>query len=54
MKQRAPLFFAISLVTIDVLMFGLAFFGGYRFRLQSDYENIQPFSAYSRRWGRCL
>ena len=46
MKQRAPLLFQISVVIIDVLMTGLAFFVGYQLRLRSDYENIQPFSAY--------
>jgi exopolysaccharide biosynthesis polyprenyl glycosylphosphotransferase len=48
MKQRSRLWFAISLVIIDALMMGLAFFVGYQLRLRSDYENIQPFSAY---WG---
>lgn len=48
MKQRSRLWFAISLVVIDALMMGLAFFVGYQLRLRSDYENIQPFSAY---WG---
>lgn len=48
MKQRSRLVFAISLVIIDILMAGLAFFIGYQLRLRSDYENIQPFSAY---WG---
>jgi exopolysaccharide biosynthesis polyprenyl glycosylphosphotransferase len=48
MKQRAPLFFTLSLVFIDALMAGTAFWGGYQLRLRSEYENIQPFSAY---WG---
>jgi exopolysaccharide biosynthesis polyprenyl glycosylphosphotransferase len=48
MKQRAPLFFTLSLVVIDALMAGFAFWGGYQLRLRSEYENIQPFSAY---WG---
>ncbi|GAB4411774.1 MAG: undecaprenyl-phosphate glucose phosphotransferase [Anaerolineae bacterium] len=48
MKQHSRLWFAISLVVIDALMMGLAFFVGYQLRLRSDYENIQPFSAY---WG---
>ena len=48
MKQRAPLFFTLSLVFIDALMAGFAFWGGYQLRLRSEYENIQPFSAY---WG---
>ena len=51
MKQRARLLFAISLVMVDALMTGLAFFVGYQLRLRSDYENIQPFSAY---WGMLL
>lgn len=51
MKQRVPLYFTASLVIIDTLMTGLAFFLGYQLRLQSDYENIQPFSAY---WGMAL
>lgn len=51
MKQRAPLLFAISVVTLDTLMAGLAFFVGYQLRLQSEYENIQPFSSY---WGMLL
>jgi exopolysaccharide biosynthesis polyprenyl glycosylphosphotransferase len=46
MKQHARLFFAISLVIVDALMAGLAFFVGYQLRLRSEYENIQPFSAY--------
>jgi exopolysaccharide biosynthesis polyprenyl glycosylphosphotransferase len=48
MKQHARLLFTLSLVIIDALMAGLAFFVGYQLRLRSDYENIQPFSAY---WG---
>jgi exopolysaccharide biosynthesis polyprenyl glycosylphosphotransferase len=51
MKQRAPLIFAVSLVAIDAFMTGLAFWGGYQLRLRSEYENIQPFSAY---WGMLL
>jgi Undecaprenyl-phosphate glucose phosphotransferase len=51
MKQRASIFFAISLVTIDILMIGLAFLMGYQLRLRSEYENMQPFSAY---WGMLL
>lgn len=46
MKKRAPLFFTISLVITDSVMAGLAFFVGYELRLQSDYENILPFSSY--------
>jgi len=51
MKQRAPIIFMVMLVTIDILMIGLAFIVGYQLRLQSDYESIQPFSAY---WGMLL
>lgn len=46
MKRRAPVIFTGSLVVIDALMTGLAFFVGYQLRLQSDYQNILPFSAY--------
>lgn len=48
MKQRAPLFFTILLVIIDAVMSGAAFFFGYQLRLQTEYQNISPFSAY---WG---
>ncbi|MBE7551097.1 MAG: undecaprenyl-phosphate glucose phosphotransferase [Anaerolineales bacterium] len=51
MKQNSRLIFAISLVVVDALMAGLAFFVGYQLRLRSDYENIQPFSAY---WGMLI
>lgn len=51
MKQHSRVGFAVSLVIIDILMTGLAFFVGYQLRLRSDYENIQPFSAY---WGMQL
>ncbi|MCL4300887.1 MAG: undecaprenyl-phosphate glucose phosphotransferase [Anaerolineae bacterium] len=47
MKQHSRLIFAISLVVVDVLMTGLAFFVGYQLRLRSNYENILPFSEYS-------
>jgi exopolysaccharide biosynthesis polyprenyl glycosylphosphotransferase len=46
MKQRVPVFFTVSLVVIDAVMAGLAFYLGYQLRLRSDYENILPFSAY--------
>ncbi len=46
MKKRAPLLFTLSLVIIDALMSGLAFYVGYQLRLRSDYENILPFSSY--------
>ena len=51
MRQHFKLLFDLSLVTIDSLMIGLAFWGGYQLRLRSDFENIQPFSAY---WGMLL
>ncbi len=51
MKQRVSWLFAASLVAIDTLMAGLAFATGYVLRLQSEYENIAPFSDY---WGMLL
>lgn len=51
MKQRASLWFGISLVAIDAIMAALAFFLGYQLRLRSEYENILPFSAY---WGMTI
>ena len=51
MKQRAPLLFAISLVGIDLLMAGLAFFMAYQLRLRTDYQGIPSFSAL---WGMLL
>lgn len=51
MKQRAPLWFGISLVGLDALMAGLAFFLGYQFRLQSEYQGIPSFSQY---WGMLI
>jgi exopolysaccharide biosynthesis polyprenyl glycosylphosphotransferase len=51
MRQRATLIFGTILVVIDALMTGLAFWGGYQLRLRSEYENIQPFSAY---WGMLI
>lgn len=51
MKQRTSWLFTASLVAIDALMAGLAFAGGYVLRLQSEYENISPFSDY---WGMLL
>lgn len=47
MKQHSRLIFTISLVVVDILMTGLAFFVGYQLRLRSNYENILPFSEYS-------
>jgi exopolysaccharide biosynthesis polyprenyl glycosylphosphotransferase len=46
MKKRAPLLFTISLVIIDAIATGLAFYAGYQLRLRSDYENILPFYSY--------
>jgi len=46
MKHRAKIMFTVSLVVIDTLMVSLAFFVGYQLRLQSDYQNILPFSSY--------
>jgi len=51
MRDRASWLFTGSLVMMDTLMSGLAFAGGYSLRLQSDYENIAPFSNY---WGMLL
>ncbi|MFN8459381.1 MAG: hypothetical protein U0401_32810 [Anaerolineae bacterium] len=51
MKQHARLWFTASLVLLDSCLSGLAFFSGYQLRLRSEYENIQPFSAY---WGMLL
>jgi len=51
MKKRSPLFFTGSLVFLDILMAGLAFFLGYQLRLRSDHEGILPFPAY---WGMTL
>jgi Undecaprenyl-phosphate glucose phosphotransferase len=51
MKRHAYLLFAVSLVAVDALMAGLAFAAAYVLRLQSEYENIAPFSDY---WGMLL
>jgi exopolysaccharide biosynthesis polyprenyl glycosylphosphotransferase len=51
MKQRASWLFTVSLVATDALMAGLAFALAYALRLQSEYENIAPFSDY---WGMML
>lgn len=48
MRKHARLLFMGSLVLTDLLMACLAFFFGYHLRLQSEYENILPFTAY---WG---
>jgi Undecaprenyl-phosphate glucose phosphotransferase len=47
MKKHAHVLFPVSLVATDIVMMGLAFYIGYLLRLQSDYENIEPFSAYA-------
>ena len=46
MKQRAFWFFTASLLLVDALMAGAAFGVGYILRLQSEYEDIAPFSDY--------
>ena len=51
MKQRASWLLTALLVAMDALMAGLAFAAGYFLRLQSEYENIAPFSDY---WGMLL
>jgi len=51
MKQRVSWLFTLSLVATDALMAGLAFAASYVLRLQSEYENIAPFSDY---WGMLL
>ena len=51
MKQRISWLFTVSLVATDALMAGLAFAIAYFLRLQSEYENIAPFSDY---WGMLL
>jgi exopolysaccharide biosynthesis polyprenyl glycosylphosphotransferase len=47
-KSKAKVLVRTSLVAVDALMCGLAFYVGYRLRLLSEYENIAPFSRY---WG---
>ena len=51
MKQRVSWLFTASLVAIDALTAGLDFAGAYVLRIQSEYENIAPFSDY---WGMLL
>jgi exopolysaccharide biosynthesis polyprenyl glycosylphosphotransferase len=51
MKQRVSWLFTLSLVATDAFMTGLAFAAAYVLRLQSEYENIAPFSDY---WGMLL
>lgn len=51
-KQRAIVFFSASLVALDALMIGTAFYVAYLMRLQSEYQNISPsFSTYSGMMG---
>ncbi len=52
LKQRASVLFAVTLVALDVLMAGAAFYLAYLLRLQSEYQNISPtFSTY---WGMMI
>ena len=51
MKQRISWLFTVSLVATDAIMASLAFALSYWLRLQSEYENIAPFSDY---WGMML
>ncbi|MDM8528733.1 undecaprenyl-phosphate glucose phosphotransferase [Anaerolineales bacterium HSG24] len=46
MRKHTPVLLMAFLIIIDLCMSGLAFFFGYHLRLQTEYENIQPFSAY--------
>jgi exopolysaccharide biosynthesis polyprenyl glycosylphosphotransferase len=46
MKQRAARLLTASLVLVDGLMAGVGFALGYVLRLQSEYEDIAPFSDY--------
>ena len=48
-KHRTPLIFVLTLIAVDAIMAGGAFYVAYLFRLQSDYENIPlEFRTY---WG---
>jgi exopolysaccharide biosynthesis polyprenyl glycosylphosphotransferase len=48
-KRRSSVFFLLTLIAMDALMTGLAFYTAYLMRLQSDYQNISlDFSTY---WG---
>ncbi len=52
LKQRAPVFFALTLIAVDAVMIALAFYLAYLLRLQSEYQNISPtFRTY---WGMML
>ncbi len=39
-KRRSSIFFLLTLIAMDALMTGLAFYTAYLMRLQSDYQNI--------------
>ena len=48
-KHRTPIIFVFTLIAVDALMAGLAFFVAYKLRLQSEFENISlDFRTY---WG---
>lgn len=48
-KRRSSVFFLLTLIAMDALMTGLAFYTAYLMRLQSDYQNISlDFRTY---WG---
>ncbi len=52
LKSRAEIFFSITLVAMDAVLTGVAFYVAYRLRLQSEYQNISPtFITY---WGMML
>ncbi len=52
LKQRASVFFAVTLVALDAILTGTAFYVAYLLRLQSEYQNISPtFATY---WGMML
>ncbi len=52
LKSRAEIFFSITLLAVDAMLTGVAFYVAYRLRLQSEYQNISPtFATY---WGMML
>ncbi len=52
LKQRADIFFSVTLVALDATLTGVAFYVAYLLRLQSEYQNISPtFTTY---WGMML
>lgn len=52
LKRNAAIFFSITLVAMDAVLTGVAFYVAYRLRLQSEYQNISPtFITY---WGMML